>query len=39
MIMPVATVNADNLKDYAGLPSGQIISPTYWLRLGGNRTC
>jgi len=31
MIMPVATVNADNLKDYAGLPSGQIISPTYSL--------
>lgn len=31
MIMPVATVNADNLKDYANLPGGQIISPSYSL--------
>lgn len=29
MIMPVATITADNLKDYADLPSGQIVSPTY----------
>ena len=29
MIMPVATVDAGNLADYASLPSGQIISPTY----------
>ena len=29
MIMPVATVNADNLKDFADLPAGQIISPAY----------
>lgn len=29
MIMPVATVNAENLAEYGSLPSGQIISPTY----------
>ena len=29
MIMPVATVTQDNLKDYASLPSGMIVSPTY----------
>lgn len=29
MIMPVATVDADNLQDYAKLPAGQIISPSY----------
>jgi ribose transport system substrate-binding protein len=29
MIMPVATITADNLKDYASLPSGMIVSPTY----------
>jgi ribose transport system substrate-binding protein len=29
MIMPVATVTQDNLKDYADLPSGMIVSPTY----------
>lgn len=29
MIMPVATVTDDNLKDYAGLPDGVIVSPTY----------
>jgi ribose transport system substrate-binding protein len=31
MIMPVATVDANNLAQYAKLPSGQIISPTYSL--------
>ena len=31
MIMPVATVDASNLKDYAKLPGGQIISPSYSL--------
>lgn len=29
MIMPVATVEADNLEQYADLPSGRIISPSY----------
>ena len=29
MIMPVATVTQDNLKDFAKLPSGMIVSPTY----------
>lgn len=29
MIMPVATVTQDNLKDFADLPSGQIVSPVY----------
>ena len=29
MIMPVATVTQDNLKDYAHLPSGMIVSPSY----------
>ena len=29
MIMPVATVTQDNLKDFASLPSGQIVSPSY----------
>jgi ribose transport system substrate-binding protein len=29
MIMPVATVDASNLEEYAKLPGGQIISPTY----------
>jgi ribose transport system substrate-binding protein len=29
MIMPVATVTQDNLKDYANLPSGMIVSPSY----------
>ncbi len=29
MIMPVATVTQDNLKDFANLPSGMIISPSY----------
>jgi ribose transport system substrate-binding protein len=31
MVMPVATVDASNLEEYAKLPSGQIISPTYSL--------
>ncbi|MCU0910307.1 MAG: ABC transporter substrate-binding protein [Rhodobacteraceae bacterium] len=31
MIMPVATVDASNLQQYADLPSGMIISPTYSL--------
>ncbi|SCY65523.1 ABC transporter substrate-binding protein [Paracoccus tibetensis] len=31
MIMPVATVNADNLAGYADLPAGMIISPSYSL--------
>lgn len=31
MIMPVATVDAGNLKEYAKLPGGQIISPSYSL--------
>ncbi|PBB64516.1 sugar ABC transporter substrate-binding protein [Mesorhizobium sp. WSM4312] len=31
MIMPVATVDASNLKEYAKLPAGQIISPSYSL--------
>ncbi|MBC8750545.1 ribose transport system substrate-binding protein [Paraburkholderia sp. WC7.3g] len=29
MIMPVATVTQDNLKDFVNSPSGMIISPTY----------
>lgn len=29
MIMPVATVDANNLEQYADLPSGRIISPSY----------
>jgi ribose transport system substrate-binding protein len=29
MIMPVATVTQDNLKDFAALPSGMIVSPSY----------
>jgi ribose transport system substrate-binding protein len=29
MIMPVATVTQDNLKDFADLPSGMIVSPSY----------
>jgi ribose transport system substrate-binding protein len=29
MIMPVATVDATNLEEYAKLPGGQIISPSY----------
>ncbi|MDL2401668.1 ABC transporter substrate-binding protein [Rhizobium mayense] len=29
MIMPVATVDEKNLAEYAKLPGGQIISPTY----------
>ena len=29
MIMPVATITQDNLKDFANLPSGMIVSPTY----------
>lgn len=29
MIMPVATVTDENLKDYAGLPAGVIVSPSY----------
>jgi len=29
MIMPVATVTQDNLKDYADLPAGVIVSPSY----------
>ena len=29
MIMPVATVTNDNLADYAGLPPGVIVSPSY----------
>jgi len=29
MIMPVATVTQENLKDFASLPSGQIVSPSY----------
>jgi len=29
MIMPVAAVDAKNLAEYAKLPGGQIISPTY----------
>jgi ribose transport system substrate-binding protein len=29
MIMPVATVTQDNLKDYTELPAGMIVSPTY----------
>ncbi len=35
MIMPVATVDADNLETYSDLPGGRIISPTYsmdWVR-------
>ncbi len=31
MIMPVATVDASNLAEYAKLPPGQIISPSYSL--------
>src|SRR5580698_4747209 len=31
MIMPVATVDGSNLEEYAKLPGGQIISPTYSL--------
>jgi ribose transport system substrate-binding protein len=29
MIMPVATVTQDNLKDFESLPSGMIVSPSY----------
>ncbi|MEJ8473805.1 ABC transporter substrate-binding protein [Roseibium sp. H3510] len=29
MIMPVATVDPENLQEYADLPGGQIISPSY----------
>ena len=29
MIMPVATVDASNLAEFAKLPAGQIISPSY----------
>ncbi len=29
MIMPVATVTQDSLKDYVTMPSGFIVSPTY----------
>ena len=29
MIMPVATVTQDNLKEYVNMPSGFIVSPTY----------
>ncbi len=29
MIMPVATVTQDNLKDYVNLPAGYIVSPNY----------
>lgn len=29
MIMPVATVTQDNLAEYAKLPPGMIVSPTY----------
>lgn len=29
MIMPVAVVKEDNLKDFANLPSGMIVSPSY----------
>lgn len=29
MIMPVATVTDENLKDYADLPAGVIVSPSY----------
>jgi ribose transport system substrate-binding protein len=29
MIMPVATVTDDNLKDYTSLPAGVIVSPSY----------
>ncbi len=29
MIMPVATVTQDNLKEYVDRPSGMIVSPTY----------
>ena len=29
MIMPVATITQDNLKEYASLPSGMIVSPSY----------
>jgi ribose transport system substrate-binding protein len=29
MIMPVATVDSKNLEEYAKLPGGQIISPSY----------
>jgi len=29
LIMPVATVNKDNLKDYANLPPNIIVSPSY----------
>ncbi len=29
MIMPVATVDSGNLAEYAKLPAGQIISPSY----------
>lgn len=31
MVMPVATVDANNLGQYADLPGGQIISPSYSL--------
>jgi ribose transport system substrate-binding protein len=29
LVMPVATVTQDNLKDYAGVQPGIIVSPTY----------
>ncbi|MGN6550072.1 MAG: ABC transporter substrate-binding protein [Pararhizobium sp.] len=29
LIMPVATVTQDNLAEYAKMPSGMIVSPTY----------
>jgi len=29
MIMPVATVDSSNLAEYAQLPAGMIISPSY----------
>jgi ribose transport system substrate-binding protein len=31
MIMPVATVDESNLAEFAKLPAGQIVSPTYSL--------
>ena len=31
MLMPVATVTAENLADYADEPAGRIISPSYSL--------
>jgi ribose transport system substrate-binding protein len=29
MIMPVATVTQENLEQYADMPSGMIVSPSY----------